>query len=159
MRRCLRCQTKYDDGGSRCPSCGSTSFMNDAAVAAAWKGDVPRHRPPVASPGEARFIGVLLFCIGAFLAYVSIYLPLLQVDAEARTVSIKGAVIVPAALVLGFAWAVFPYRATALLGLRRKMTPLGWIATMLLVGVGVAIEVWLESKLREHGYVRMPRPS
>jgi hypothetical protein len=154
MKRCLDCGTKYEETLAGCPGCRSTSFMIDKAVAAMWKDMARPKRPIDAPPEDARLIGVILALVGAGLGYASIYLPLLQADAGSRTVSIKGAVIVPPSLVFGLAWALFPRRAAALLGHRKKLTLLGWIFMSVLFVAGIAIEIWLDNMLAARGYVR-----
>ena len=104
-----------------------------------------------------RAMGIVLALIGAAMAYMGLYLPLIQAEALFPSVSIA-AIPVPLTVVPGLAWAVAPYRATALIGTNRRPTVVGWIVGAILLVIGICIERWVEARLLQLGYVRVKVP-
>jgi hypothetical protein len=128
--------------------------MIDTAAADALKA---RGRPelPIAPQGT-RIRGVLLLLLGASVGYFSIYLTLVNAEAQMPRVSIWAAVVVPPALLLGLGWTLIPYRATKLFRLKGRLAPVSWLAILLVVASGLALHLWVENKVIDYGYVRVP---
>jgi hypothetical protein len=107
------------------------------------------------APEDPKVGGIVLLLISLPLGYLSVR-PLLEAErGDLVLLSGKFGTLAVMAFVFGLFWALFPGRATVLFGHRRRVTPLGWIVLCLATGIGFLFNVWLESKLKEYGYVRM----
>ncbi len=104
---------------------------------------------------SVRAIGFLLLVGGTVLAYLSVVSPLLAAarNEDVVSFSLEGTGVTPLVLALGFAYTLFPARATALLGHPQKPTRSGWVFGLVFGLLGIPLYLWLKSKLREYGYV------
>ncbi len=155
MKRCLKCQTKYEEAGTHCPGCGSTSFSIDDKVAAMMQSAAEATRA-VAVEVPSLGIRLLLLGIGVILGYLCIVDPLSEGHRRASFISFstKGAALAVPTLAYGLLFTFSPTRATELFGHPRRMNRRGLILSCVLAVVGVAVAAWLESHLKELGYER-----
>jgi hypothetical protein len=102
----------------------------------------------------ARRIGLILLGCGIALSWFSVLEPLKEArnQAESVSTSLKGTLLVPFGLGLGFVYSIFPRFALRVLGLpeERKKT-MGAISVLLLVAGG-ALYWYVQKKLADYGY-------
>jgi hypothetical protein len=159
---------------SKCPRCGdidvrrmrcACGYGPDSAEPApaapaphADDGEPPSSAEPRPAEGgtglKVRLGGLLLLLIGAFLAYISVYEPL---QAAARgdekvSLSLKGAIVCPMALILGATLLVLGRRAQAVFGTRERPKPAVWVFVVLVLLVGLGLYLYLKSALEAQGY-------
>ncbi len=110
---------------------------------------------------KARALGVLALLIGGALAYWCVWLPWQQAHAGAASISLsmKGSMIVPLALIFGLGLLVGgnrfylamhndPARAQRW----GKTSPLGWLLIAASLAAGGGLYYWLQQTLRGLGY-------
>jgi uncharacterized protein YjeT (DUF2065 family) len=158
------------DPFSKCPSCGELDVRR-TRCACGYEAGSPVAVAPApsagASPtaGEAkpsesdsglreRLIGLGLLAAGSVLAYFSVYEPLQAAarQEESISLSLKGAILCPIALVMGPFYLLLGRRATDLLGSREHPKPAAWVVGIVLMLAGVGLYFYLRSVLEAQGY-------
>jgi hypothetical protein len=157
--KCPRCG-ELDVRRTRC-SCGYGSDSADPAPAPAMRADAGE-RPPAAEPSPSdggsgvkeRLVGLVMLLAGAVLAYFSVYDPLQAAarQEEKVSLSLKGAIICPLALVMGAAYLILGQRAKAVFGTREHPTTALWVCAVLLLVTGLGLYLYLRSVIEAQGY-------
>jgi drug/metabolite transporter (DMT)-like permease len=103
---------------------------------------------------KERLLGLVMLLAGAALSYWCVYEPLEAADRqEAKvSVSLKGAILCPVAVVMGAAYLILGKRATDVFGTREHPSPAAWVSAVLLVLVGVGLYFYLKMALEAKGY-------
>jgi uncharacterized protein YjeT (DUF2065 family) len=167
------------DAFNRCPECGeidvrrtrcACGYGADAPTSIAPQPAAPTVKPgtdedpfaPGTPPDQAegsdgvkeRCLGAFFLFIGLVLSYLSVYEPLAAAarNEEKVTLSLKGAILCPVAVVLGLMYLILGKKATELAGTREKPSPFAWILGLGLVLVGVVLYFYLSSVLAAKGY-------
>ncbi len=91
-------------------------------------------------------MGVVLLVAGLACLYLGVIDPL-RGGAGGSSFALKTAVLAPLALVYGIAYTFFTMRATLILGRRNRPTRIGWIVIAGLTCGGLALLIWVESKI------------
>ena len=101
-----------------------------------------------------RGIGVFALIGCGVLSYLSVIAPLVAASRheESVTLSLKGAVVAPVLLAIGFINVCMGDRASKILGRRQKPSALGWVIYIVTFSLGILLYQWLKSRLRESGY-------
>ena len=112
MKRCLKCQAPYADGDTSCPQCGSTSFMNEAAMGVLTElaGNRTGSKPKDSGARAALIWGLVGFLIcGPVLGTVAIVKGLAARQAIARDPGSRETMgTANAAIIMGIVdWVVF----------------------------------------------------
>ena len=92
---------------------------------------------------------------GGVLAYLAIISPLLAASQHDENVSIslKGIILAPALIVIGFILLFMGNaRAGEMFGTREKPSAVGWVICIVTAGIGILLYEWLKSRLRSYGY-------
>jgi hypothetical protein len=71
---------------------------------------------------------------------------------ESVSLSMQGAVVMPVLLAIGIINVTMGERASQILGRRQGPSALGWVIYIVTFGVGIWLDQWLKSRLREYGY-------
>ncbi|MFN0021669.1 MAG: hypothetical protein ACKVP0_25760 [Pirellulaceae bacterium] len=103
---------------------------------------------------SSRGFGIGMLLIGSVIGYVGVISPLEAAshhDATVR-VSLKAIGITPLLFATGLVYALFPAKATALLGHPQQPSRLGWLFAAAFLVLGITLYFWLESLLRAYGY-------
>jgi hypothetical protein len=101
-----------------------------------------------------RIVGAVMLLAGIVLAYLCIYLPVMEAGRGDHTISItlKGAVLCPVGIGLGLIYTIGGDRANALLRDGRRLTPFGWFVSMALFAGGIMFYMALKTYLEHAGY-------
>src|SRR3954452_3063812 len=101
-----------------------------------------------------RMAGLVMLAGGAVIAYFSVYSPLMEAERgeEKVSLSMKGAILCPIAIVVGAIYAALGERAKAVFGTRDDPSWLAWVICISLVIAGVILYLWLRLELERQGY-------
>jgi hypothetical protein len=164
---------------NKCPECGeidvrrtrcSCGYGADAVTkdppppkATSWaepetKADALPEPGPMSLPEESgakeRLLGVLMLLCGGVLGYYSVYAPLAGSARNETQVSLsfKGAIICPAALVMGLILLVMGKKTQEVFGSREHPSPFAWAFGVILVLIGIGLYFCIKVTLENRGY-------
>ena len=101
-----------------------------------------------------RLIGLVMLIAGGVLAYTCVYSPLEAAKNQEASISIslKGAILCPIALVFGLLYVGLGEHAKNVLGTRQEPHPAVWVLAVLMLAAGLGLYFWLKTTLESHGY-------
>jgi Na+-driven multidrug efflux pump len=110
---------------------------------------------------KERALGGFLLAIGLVLGYLCVYSPLASAAQQEASVSVslKGAILCPLAVVLGLVYLALGPSVAKILGTREKPTAAAYVLAVALLAVGVLLYFGIRSKLEDAGYKFGARPS
>jgi hypothetical protein len=160
--RRTQCACGYPDAVSTTPPPPRTESISHEPSSSGPTYDridpVAPYRQPDLTPGSSdlktRLAGAVMLIAGAVLAYFSVYEPL---QAAARheekvSISLKGAILCPLALLMGLALLILGKQSTEVFGTRERATPFAWIFGVILVLLGFGLYFYVRSILENQGY-------
>lgn len=110
------------------------------------------------NPLKSRLIGLLALIGGGLIGWFSILKPLQDAENGAPSISttMKGAVFAPILVMYGISALIFGDMFDAFLytqnGDKKQLTPLGWVVTLIGVGIGIGVYFWMDSRFKALGY-------